>query len=108
MAAAHGRPCTWLENGPELHAACCKVNRRHVLAHSAALFVLTRSASHPQGSPLVTQCACIVPSATTPTAYIRPQHTSGSSLTRILSVPLAMGRRDGLSATRHVRDSDTG
>ena len=67
MAAAHGLLCTWLENGPEFHPACCQ---RHVPAHSAALVVLTRSASHPNGSPVVTQRARIVPKATTSTAYI--------------------------------------
>ena len=32
MAAAHGLPCTWLENEPELselHAACCKIDYIH-------------------------------------------------------------------------------
>ena len=46
------------------------VNRQHVPAHSAALLVLTRSALHQQGSPVVTQRARIVPSATTSMAYI--------------------------------------
>ena len=43
---------------------------RHVPALSAALLVFKRSASHPQGIPVVAQRARIVPSATTSPACI--------------------------------------
>ena len=41
----------------QLAEKCCKVNRLHVPAHSAALLVLTRSSSalHQQGSHVVSQ-----------------------------------------------------
>ena len=110
MAAAHRLPCTWLENGPKLYAACCKLNRRHVSAHITALLVLTHAVPRTSRAVLWWRCARDHwASATTSTEYILcfGQVTSGSSLTSMLLVWLAMGWRHGLSATRHGRDSDT-
>ena len=107
---------SWLENGPEIHAACCKVNQQHVPAHSSALLVLTRSALHQHSSPVVTQGASLVPSNdihSDSIAFILcfwqfDLSICVRSLNSILLVRLTMGLLHGPSATSHWRDSDTG
>ena len=44
--------------GRELHAAGCKMARRYVPAHSAALLVLTRGTSRPVAPPMLTLSGC--------------------------------------------------
>ena len=56
--------------GRELHAAGCKMARRYVPAHSAALLVLTRGTSRPVAPPMLTQSVRRIPSATASVAYI--------------------------------------
>ena len=109
MAASYVLSRTWLENGPELHAASCKVDQIHVLAHSASLLVLTRNAPHPQGIPVMMQ-HCLSPKCNDMHCIHSDRLTSASesSLTSILLVRLATGRCHVFSATRNGRDSDAG
>ena len=103
MAAPHRLLCTWLKNGPEFHAACCKVNWRHVPAHSPALLVLTFSASQTtrQSCGNSAHAHCPGPSATTSKAYIIYFGLVDLSICiviiSILLVRLAMGRCHGPS-----------
>ena len=92
-----------LENGRELHAAGCKMARRYVPAHSAALLVLTRGTSRPVAPPMLTQSVRRIPSATASATYIpglSSSHSEALASREVLLVRLAAAMsRSGSTAS---------